>query len=365
MSKITKAVLPRRRCPMSKNDVAILADLHFGARNNNPFILANQRRFFDRVFFPYLRENSIETIFILGDVFDQRRSVNVGVMDEVADFFFTKLKDFNVNVLIGNHDTFFKDTNRVNTVEHIMRQHVPSMTLAVDEPVEVTVGNCQISMVPWITGENWGVIAEHIKTTNSNMVFGHFEINGFEMTKGNFCDHGLQQSLFKRFDLVLSGHFHLRSNLGQIHYVGTPVQMDWNDFGSSKGFAVLDCNTKKLSYVNNPKQDFVKVDFPLANPDDADEDYSGCFVKISCSHGFKRTELDKFVEKVTSCNPADVQVSEKPVLVSIDENVATEIESMETSAAIEATMSALETTDDVRAKLTTLLNEIYAEAMSQ
>ena len=40
--------------------IAILNDTHFGARNDNAVIAEHQRKFYDEVFFPYLKEMYLE-----------------------------------------------------------------------------------------------------------------------------------------------------------------------------------------------------------------------------------------------------------------------------------------------------------------
>ena len=42
--------------------VALINDTHFGARNDSVKVAKHQKRFYDEVFFPYLKENNINTI---------------------------------------------------------------------------------------------------------------------------------------------------------------------------------------------------------------------------------------------------------------------------------------------------------------
>ena len=37
---------------------------------------------------------------------------------------------------------------------------------------------------------------------------GHLEVKGFEMHNGHYNEHGQEKAMFKRFEKVLSGHFH-------------------------------------------------------------------------------------------------------------------------------------------------------------
>ena len=53
---------------------------------------------------------------------------------------------------------------------------------------------------------------------------GHLEISGFEMMKGMKSEHGYDKSIFTKFDSVFSGHFHHKSDDGQIYYLGSPYE---------------------------------------------------------------------------------------------------------------------------------------------
>ena len=83
------------------------------------------------------------------------------------------------------------------------------------------------------------------------MCCGHFELNGFNYNKTIVSKHGHEPEIFKNFDLVLSGHFHIKSSKDNIHYVGNPIQTTWNDYGVEKGFHIYDTYDGKLSFIKN------------------------------------------------------------------------------------------------------------------
>ena len=43
-------------------------------------------------------------------------------------------------------------------------------------------------------------------------------------------EHGTEKSVFKRFEKVMSGHFHKKSDDGHIYYLGTQYEMTWSDY---------------------------------------------------------------------------------------------------------------------------------------
>ncbi len=56
--------------------IALLNDTHFGARNDSSAFLDYFMRFYNEIFFPYLKENNITTLIHLGDVVDRRKFIN-------------------------------------------------------------------------------------------------------------------------------------------------------------------------------------------------------------------------------------------------------------------------------------------------
>ena len=52
--------------------IALLNDTHFGARNDSLIFDDFFHKFYDEVFFPYLKEHNIKTLIHLGDVVDRR-----------------------------------------------------------------------------------------------------------------------------------------------------------------------------------------------------------------------------------------------------------------------------------------------------
>ena len=64
-------------------------------------------------------------------------------------------------------------------------------------------------------------------------------------------------SIFKDFDLVVSGHFHQPSKAGVIQYVGAPYQMSWADAGCARGFWILDTETLDMKFIQNRNDMYV------------------------------------------------------------------------------------------------------------
>lgn len=256
---------------MSK--IAILGDLHFGVKKGDEKMATYFSRFLSDVFFPEIDKRGINHIIQLGDMFDPRSEIATHVFDQVNDSLITPIMErgCRFDMILGNHDTRYKNTNSINTPSVLFGVKLGSGgtslpiedtdygKLVIDDVYEFQVGKTKIALVPWLSHENESHLIERIKTTDANVVMGHFEIVGAKMDRFNVAKHGLSQSMFNRFDMVLSGHFHHRSDYGNIHYVGTPYEMTWIDCDDPKGFYILDTDTLDMEFIRNPITMFNKI----------------------------------------------------------------------------------------------------------
>ena len=136
------------------------------------------------------------------------------------------------------------------------RDECPAMAVVTGEGVEGGAGALQAQYIGYVS-------PDFRRTSAANafapIVLGHLELVGFEMFRGSVSTHGDSPDLFGRFDLVCSGHYHHKSDTGNIHYLGSHSQFTWSDYGDDRGFHILDTETKELEFVKNPYEMFAKV----------------------------------------------------------------------------------------------------------
>ena len=63
--------------------IALLNDTHFGARNDSNIFDEYFYKFYNDIFFPYLKENNIKTLIHLGDIVDRRKYINYTFRDDM------------------------------------------------------------------------------------------------------------------------------------------------------------------------------------------------------------------------------------------------------------------------------------------
>ena len=248
--------------------IALINDTHAGARGDSLIFNEFFFKFWENVFFPYLKKNNIQQVCHLGDLVDRRKFINYVILNSWRKRFFDKLLDMNIkmDVIVGNHDVTYKNTNEINAMEELF-DHYNNINVFT-EPTEREYDGLNVALVPWINSGNHDQSIEFLKNTKAQVVFGHFDIAGFEMDRGNISHDGMDMKTFERFDTVLSGHFHHKSSKGNITYLGNQYEMTWMDYGDQRGFHVFDTETRELEFIPNPYHIFQRISY-----DDTTQDF--------------------------------------------------------------------------------------------
>jgi len=295
--------------------IALLNDTHFGCRNDSPAFIEYQNKFYNEVFFPYIRENNINTLIHLGDVVDRRKFINHNTAHNFKQNFWNRLEEKNIDthIIIGNHDTYYKNTNEVNALQNL---EISKGAKVYTRTTEVEFDGLPILFIPWICDDNESDSVQKINDTQATIAMGHLEVKGFEMHNGHFNDHGQEKAMFKRFEKVMSGHFHKKSDDGQIYYLGTQYEMTWSDYGCPKGFHIFDTETRDLTRVTNPDTIFKKLIYndKETNYDTIDlSEYDKSFVKLYISNRTDVEMYERLMDKFyNSINVHSIDVIEEP-----------------------------------------------------
>ena len=348
--------------------IALINDTHWGARNDSPAFIDYFNRFYNEIFFPYLQQNNINTIIHLGDVVDRRKFINHNTAHNFKLNFWDKVDLLNIDthVIIGNHDTYYKNTNEINALQNL---NISFNTKVYTSCETVNFDGLDILFIPWICDANMEDSLHNIDKSTAQIVMGHLEIKGFEMHKGHLNEQGLDKDLFKRFEKVITGHFHKKSDDGQVYYLGCPYQIMWSDYNCPKGFHIFDTATRELTRVPNPLIMFKKFIY-----DDKKEDYSkkdlsdyeNTYVKLFISQKTDSDMFDKLLDRFhNEINAYEINVIEdlsSDINSTVKENILDQGE--DTLTFLGNYIDQVDTTLD-RAKLKTFAKQLYVEASEQ
>ena len=306
--------------------IALITDTHWGVRNDNIAFMDNSKKFLDATFFPTIEREAIRTVVHLGDLVDRRKYINIRTASRLRSDFLEPLvnRGYDVHFIAGNHDTYFKNTNSVNALQELVVDKY-SFKVYDQLPREVEFDSATVLMLPWICDENRQLSQDKIRSTPAQIVMGHLELAGFEMYRGSIVSHGDDRSLFDRFDMVLSGHYHHRSSDGTIHYLGSHAEFTWSDYDDRKGFHILDTETRNLTFIENPFTMFDKFwydDTSILTPSEGWDmrHYAGKIVKVIVKNKTDPYMFDRCIEAFEKAGVLEMQIVEDHL------NLATEVD---------------------------------------
>ena len=220
-----------------------------------------------------------------------------------------------------------------------------------------------VLLIPWINQENQASTIKALKKSKSPVVMGHLELNGFIVTQQVIMDHGMDMKYFKKFDKVFSGHFHTRSSQGDIHYLGNPYEIYWNDFECTRGFTIFDTETLEHISINNPYRLFYKIFYEDTNHQTFDaREYENKIVKVIVRKKSNIKQFEKFIDKLYAAGVAELKIVENFDFGGWYDNEESEVyESEDTMSILSRYIDEADVTLD-KSLIQKMLQEVYQEA---
>jgi DNA repair exonuclease SbcCD nuclease subunit len=339
----------------------IIGDLHLGASKSSDIF----HDYFDKSFkfiFDYIDlDDEIAGIVQTGDLFDYRREVHFNTLHRSKQYFFDRITERNLwlHVISGNHDSLFKNTNRINSVRILKGDEAKVVDMV---PETCNIAGMDIDLYPWINAENFEQCKEFASKSNSTVAIGHFEFAHFPMNPGSMSESGMDHKIFSRYETVFSGHYHTQSKRDNIVYTGTPYELTWVDCNDPKGFWVYDTVTNTYDFIRNPHCLFEKIEYY----EGIEYDFSRAtekYVKVIVADKVSQKAFDNFLINLKMVSPIDVKVIEASVVEAVADAVGSNVDMVSTQSVIESVIEALETPLDKVTLKQKLLSK-YQEALS-
>jgi len=351
--------------------IALITDTHWGVRNDSQVFLTYFEKFYRECFFKYLDDHDIKSIIHLGDIVDRRKYINYVTLRAFKENFVKPVKDreIDLHVIVGNHDIPYRSSNEINAMREIFEHGNNQYVKTYDNPTNINMDGCDIALMPWIHPGNFQTCATFIDKTPAQVLFGHLELQGFEMSRGLVMNEGYSAEMFKHFDVVASGHYHHKSTRGNINYLGAPYEMTWHDYDDPRGFHIFDTETRTFEFIKNPYKMFYKLwydDEGKELQDVVEQDYSeyeNTYLKVIVTSKTNPYWFDLFLDKLYKVNPANLSiVDDNKNLDQLNEDeIVNEAEDTLTIMHnyVNATEMDVSATD-----LNKLLQSLYSEAQS-
>lgn len=228
------------------NKILFFSDLHLGVHQNSRTwheIALGVSKWLKHTMVKF----NLDTIIFAGDVFHDRHEVGVNTL-HVAKRFFDELKEYNIYIIPGNHDSFLSSTVEINSAEILENTNIRVFS----KPVLIEVNERTIALCPWKTN----VLTDLDQTQTIDIIVGHFDIINFKMSGNKVCEEGISpEELFTKSKAIISGHFHSRQyrtyDNGFILYLGAPYEMDFGDRGQLKGATIIDMDDLSINFCIN------------------------------------------------------------------------------------------------------------------
>jgi DNA repair exonuclease SbcCD nuclease subunit len=348
--------------------IALVTDTHFGVRNDSVKFLDYFDRFYSNHFFPEIEKRGIDTIIHLGDIVDRRKYINYVTLRRMKEMFIQPCEDkgMDLHVIVGNHDVPFKNTNDVNSMNELFDN---ANFKYYSEPTDITLGGHDIMIMPWINNENYAQAIQAMADSPAQVLFGHLEVAGCLMDRGNMNEHGMKISDFSKFDLVCSGHFHHKSTTKNIEYLGCPYELTWADYGDPKGFHIYDTETRELEFVRNPYSMFNKIFYNEGSKtmeevlDVEFDGFADTYVKVIKQNSNNPYWFDMYIDKLYKSNPTHIQIVDDHMNLDIEEDDDIVNEAEDTITILSKYVDSL--ADSVpKKKLDSLVRSLYNEALT-
>lgn len=189
------------------------------------------------------RQAGCDGIFVLGDVFNSRTEIPLGVLDIVCRAFHDASEDLKITVLVGNHDSLLRSPER-NSLQ-VFRGYA--------QVIEEPHSSCGFLLMPWMED-----VQTYRKTvdTMSKKWKPDYLLSHVMLQEAGYPGKGIPLAYLypKRFKRVFLGDVHEPKVIAaNVRYVGSPLQIDFRDAGQKRGFYILDANTGKWKFHYNTK----------------------------------------------------------------------------------------------------------------
>lgn len=255
-----------------------------------------------------MREHGIDTMIFMGDIFDNRTSLNiksVTFMLKEIGLYLTNNPDHKMIMITGNHDVYYKDTNKVSSLDLFVHDNIT----VIDEPVEI--GN--ILFVPWVNKENTDYVMELVRNTKMEYCLGHFEFAGFKQHPNDkLLSKGRSVTDFRHFKKVISGHIHYSSEDGNILYTGSSLQFDKSDAKDVKKLFILDTQNHTIEKFEH---DVILCHDVIIDKNDAQmklPDLTSKRVYVKIALGISENNYDKTLDRIREMKPLSLDVYDNP-----------------------------------------------------
>jgi DNA repair exonuclease SbcCD nuclease subunit len=239
------------------SEILLFSDLHIHAHKRSFERLEDCLKALKWVF-ETSKARGIKDIVFAGDLFQDRQKIDIATYNRTFDIFL-KYCDGSINfwLLLGNHDLWYQDRWDINSV--LPFSALPNVTV-VDKACQINIAGHDIDFLPFVRNP-----IEHLKILEKNkssLLIGHLAVHGADLhgLYNNLSDVILEHDgdmvkvgpeLFTHWTQVFLGHYHGEQKLGNVEYIGSPLQLTFGEAFQEKHIIIYDIASGKKEYIVN------------------------------------------------------------------------------------------------------------------
>lgn len=247
--------LPKVRVLKLPFDRAVLiSDIHLGVRNASEQWLGNIKSYFYDWFIPQVitplsqDKNHKTCVLCLGDIFDDRKTINIEVNDAAISIFEAISEVVPVYIINGNHDLYKKTNTGATSLRSLY--NIPGVTVITEPTVLVVDDEVSHIAVPYLGDVSIENALVNSFSGKCRSAFLHTDIAKMSYDNGRSIMSGVSPDAFRGH--IWSGHIHKRQENRNVTYIGSPYQLTRSDIGNQKGLYVVDLHTGlKQGFIEN------------------------------------------------------------------------------------------------------------------
>lgn len=238
--------------------------------------------------FRVAKENNIKNILFGGDFFHDRQKIDIFTYHKTFEVLNNEMsdKDYNLYLLLGNHDLWFHDDTSISSVFPLS---LIKGVKVIDKPCRLKIEDSSWDFLPFTVNP-----IDSLKEINKNKeespeyLLGHIAINDAKMHKGYYSsdiivEHdgelvSVDSNIFSKYKHVFLGHFHSEQKVSKnIEYIGSPLQLSFGESFEKKHIIIFDTKSNKKQYVENT---FSPKHIVCNDKNINEHDLSGNFVQV-------------------------------------------------------------------------------------
>jgi len=187
----------------------------------------------------YAVSNDIDSVGILGDINDLKDIIHTRAYVYFIDRIIMPYSGLHFYMLHGNHDASSNATNR-SSVDIFRGYHnVTSITrpTIVDNMLFVPHSNSILEEIE----KNY---EQHTK-----YLMSHFGLNEASLSSGISLRTNIGVKHLSKFARVFLGHYHKPQEVGNVIYIGSPIQLRRDEFSEEKRFIAFDSDSNTFESI--------------------------------------------------------------------------------------------------------------------